>query len=52
VPTSQIRTALAFASKAQARAFKKYLKSGSGREFADGALENSFDGRGALPRKG
>jgi putative endonuclease len=30
----QIETAIAFASQAKARAFEKYLKSGSGREFA------------------
>ena len=29
-----IETAIAFASQAKARAFEKYLKSGSGREFA------------------
>jgi putative endonuclease len=30
----RIETAIAFASQAKARAFEKYLKSGSGREFA------------------
>jgi predicted GIY-YIG superfamily endonuclease len=30
----KIETAVAFASEAKARAFEKYLKSGSGREFA------------------
>ncbi len=30
----KIETAIAFRSEARARAFEKYLKSGSGREFA------------------
>ncbi|PXA05651.1 excinuclease ABC subunit C [Coraliomargarita sinensis] len=30
----QIQTAVSFRSEAKARAFEKYLKSGSGREFA------------------
>ena len=30
----RIETAIAFSSEAKARAFEKYLKSGSGREFA------------------
>jgi putative endonuclease len=30
----RIETAVAFASEAKARAFEKYLKTGSGREFA------------------
>jgi putative endonuclease len=30
----RIETAVRFSSKAKARAFEKYLKSGSGREFA------------------
>ena len=30
----QLETAVAFKSKSKARAFEKYLKSGSGREFA------------------
>jgi predicted GIY-YIG superfamily endonuclease len=30
----RIETAIAFASETKARAFEKYLKSGSGREFA------------------
>jgi putative endonuclease len=30
----KVETAIAFSSEAKARAFEKYLKSGSGREFA------------------
>jgi putative endonuclease len=30
----RVETAIAFSSEAKARAFEKYLKSGSGREFA------------------
>jgi len=34
LPLWRIETAVAFKSESKARAFEKYLKSGSGREFA------------------
>jgi putative endonuclease len=47
----RIETAIAFRSKAKARAFEKYLKTGSGREFSRRHLSVAAIGPSIRPSK-